>query len=106
MPPTPTHPPGDELPIRIEHDLTIGRIEACRTHLAARLAKSSHCTLDLAEVSAFDLFGLQLLLAVAQAAKSSGRPFGLVNKPATFAAACLRAGIAEAQFAPPASSPL
>lgn len=82
-----------------EGDLVVGGVEACRVRLVAHLAETGGCLIDLGALTAFDAFGLQLLLAARQSAANAGRPFGLINPPAAFADTCALAGFSVDAFA-------
>jgi anti-anti-sigma regulatory factor len=93
------HPPESAAgEIRIDGPLTVAFVESWRAHLSAALGRSPALTVDLAAVSACDVFGLQLLWAARRSAESRAGSFALINPGDAFADACKSAGLDPAGF--------
>lgn len=87
--------PAEPATCRIEGPLVITTVADWHRQLQALLAAPRDCTVDLGAVTQLDLFGLQLLLAVACRRPSGVR---LVNPPPALSTVCLSAGLDPALF--------
>jgi anti-anti-sigma regulatory factor len=89
---------------RIEGQLIISTVSDWHRQLVGRLASVPALALDLGGVTAFDVFGLQLLLAARRSALAQGRTLTLAAVPPLFDEACASAGMVRSAFSTPASS--
>jgi anti-anti-sigma regulatory factor len=83
---------------RIEGQLIISTVSDWHRQLAERIASVPALALDLGGVTAFDIFGLQLLLAAHRSASAQGRTLTLAVVPPIFDEACASAGMVRSAF--------
>lgn len=88
-PPRPASSPADAV-WRLEGPLVIATVADWHRRIRDQLASAHALTLDLAGLTAIDVFGLQLLWS---ARRSTTAPFAWVNPPPVFAQACTAHGL-------------
>lgn len=83
--------------VNVQGPLTVAAVEHWRGRFAAELERVGVLKIDLGDVTAIDVFGLQLLHAVERTAGLTGRGFRALNTPGHVAAVRAAAGFARAK---------
>ena len=80
------------LTLKLDGDVTIGRVAAVREALMGGLERSARLTVDLAGVTDVDTAGLQMIISLQKTAEKQGRLLYITGQPEIFSQAAARLG--------------